>query len=249
MIRDREYEVALSLGRRWAIGFLLWLNGIPQRIGYETGTYRFLSRTVPLNLEQYAAWMYHDLVKGLEIKTPCPKIQDSINVPTQDIAWAEEKQTELGIKDSGYILIHGGSSNLAKRQGIDKIYPVEKWKQVMENIQTRQPDIPIVIVQGPEDEDWVKQIQGLVGNLKVVAPDDIGKLAAMIAGANLMICTDSAPMHLSIAVDTYTVALFGPTNAEKLLPPDQTKFIGVQSPTDNIADIAPEEILKQIWRD
>ena len=32
IIRDREYDVALSLGRRWTVGFLLWLNGIAVRI-------------------------------------------------------------------------------------------------------------------------------------------------------------------------------------------------------------------------
>jgi len=47
---------------------------------------------------------------------------------------------------------------------------------------------------------------------------DTGKLAAMIAGANLILCTDGAPMHLAVAVQTYTIALFGPTEPQKLLP-------------------------------
>jgi ADP-heptose:LPS heptosyltransferase len=71
----------------------------------------------------------------------------------------------------------------------------------------------------------------------------------LIAGANLMLCTDSAPMHLSIAVGTYTIALFGPTEATKLLPPGSDKCIGIQSPSQAIADIAPVTVIEQIWRE
>ena len=63
-----------------------------------------------------------------------------------------------------------------------------------------------------------------------------------------MLCTDSAPMQISVAVGTYTIALFGPTEISKLLPPNQDRFMGLQSPTLKIADIKPETILEQVWR-
>lgn len=245
-IRDREYELALSLGRSWAVGFLLWLNGIPTRVGYKSPQSWFISNPVELNINQYAGYMYHDLVKGLDINTPCPEV--SINVPKEDINWAESQQQRLDIKNSGYILIHGGSSTLAKTKGLDKIYPVPKWQRVVEDIQRKQPNLPIVLLNGPDDQEWTSEMLRLCNNLKVISPPDIGKLSAFIAGANLMLCTDSAPMHLSVAVGTYTIALFGPTQAEKLLPPNQTKFIGIQSLSDKIADIPTEKILDKVWQ-
>ena len=246
VIRDREYDIALSLGRRWTVGFLLWLNGIPVRIGYETSNSWFLSQSVPLKTQQYAAHMYHDLLQGLGIVSPCAELK--VNVPKSDIEWAEAEQKRLEIKDSGYILIHGSSSQLALSKGIDKIYPPAQWRQIIEDIQAKQPQLPIVIIQGPEDSEWVKQMKELCPGLKAIAPSDVGKLAATIAGANLTLCTDSAPMHLSVAVGTYTIALFGPTEAKKLLPPGHQKSIGIQSATGKIADIKPEQILEAIWR-
>jgi ADP-heptose:LPS heptosyltransferase len=245
VIRDREYEVALALGQRWAVGLLLWLNGIPTRIGYQTSNSWFYSHTVPLNQDQYAALMYHDLVKGLGINTPCPDL--SVVVPKKDIEWAEGTQKRLGIKDTGYILIHGGSSQLAKTKGIDKVYPVVKWQEIISDIRSKQPDLPVVLLEGPEDEEWVSEMIKASPNLKAIAPSDLGKLAATIAGASLMLCTDSAPMHLSVAVGTFTIALFGPTDAKKLLP-QSDQCVGIQSPTGAIADIKPETVLKQIWR-
>ena len=246
VIREKEYEVCLTLGRRWTVGLLLWLNGIPTRIGYETEPSWFLTNTVPLKTEQYAAHMYHDLLMGLGISEPCGKPE--INVPKPDIDWAEGKQKSLGIKDTGYILIHGGSSQLAQTKGIDKIYPVEHWQKIITDIQTKQPDLPVVMIQGPEDAQLVTEIQVKCPQIKVVQPGDIGKLAAMIAGASLMLCTDSAPMHLSIAVGTYTIALFGPTEAKKLVPPDYDNCVAIQSPSGVIGDIKPEQVLEAIWR-
>jgi ADP-heptose:LPS heptosyltransferase len=241
MIRDREYDIALSLGQRWTVGLLLWLNGIGVRIGYKTNMSMFLTNPVELKTEQYAAQMYHDLLQGLGIYSPCPSLK--ISLPKEDINWAEGEQKRLNIKDSGYILIHGGSSKLAQVKGINKIYPVAQWQAVIDQVLTKQPNIPIVLLKGPEDGEWVKTMLAGQPNLKVIQPSDIGKLAAMIAGANLMLCTDSAPMHLSVAVGTYTIALFGPTDVKKLLPPGQDRYIGIQSPTGDIADIKPKTIL------
>lgn len=243
VIRERYYDVALSLGSRWSVGLLLWLTGTPNRVGYGSAGSWFLTNPVPLKPEQYAACMYHDLLQGLDINTPCPL--PSINVPKSDIDWADGERSRLEVGDRGYVLIHGGSSQLAKDKGIDKLYPVESWVTIVQDFQKRQPDLPVVVVQGPEDEDFVAQLKN-AANIKVTQPGDIGKLAAMIAGANLMLCTDSAPMHLAVALKVYTLALFGPTDPARLLPQDD-KFVGIKSDTGTMADIPPEKVLNQVW--
>jgi ADP-heptose:LPS heptosyltransferase len=170
----------------------------------------------------------------------------SINVPKADLQWAETEQQRLGVSESGYILIHGGSSTLAQTKGIDKIYPTTHWQQIISELQQKQPNLPVVVVKGPEDDAWVGQLQEYFPDVRVVMPGDVGKLAATIAAANLMLCTDSAPMHLAVAVGTYTIALFGPTQPDKLLPKSD-RVIAVKSPTGKMADISPQEVLKKIW--
>jgi len=244
VIRDREYDVAISLGQRRFVGLLLWLTGISTRIGYSGPGKMFLTNSVPLKTEHYAAAMYHDLLKGLGINTPCPEL--AINVPKPDIDWAESEQKRLGIQETGYVLIHGVSSQIDPVRGIDKIYPLDKWKQIIQDFQQRQPDLPIVVIQGPEDEQLVQELLQSFPEIKVTSPADVGKLAAMIASANLMLCTDSAPMHLAVAVQTYTIALFGPTESQKLLPASD-RFIEIKSPTGRMADISPQAVLERVW--
>jgi ADP-heptose:LPS heptosyltransferase len=246
IIRDREYDVALSVVNRWTVGLLLWLNGIPRRISYQNKFSWFLTNPVPLKQEQYIPRMYHDLLRGLGINVPCPPVR--VNLPKEDINWAETEQKRLEIKDSGYILIYDSSPRLTSSQGIDRTYPVTLWKKIVADIQQKQPDLPVVLLQSFDNGEWIGRIMETGADLKAIAPPDLGKLAAIIAGANLMLCTDSVPMHLSVAVATYTIALFGPTDAKKLLPSESESYIGIQSTTGKIADIKPETVLEQIWR-
>ena len=243
IIRDREYDVAISLGQHWFLNMLLWLTGIPTRIGYKGAGEFFFTNSVPLKTQQYAATMYHDLLQGLNINSPCPEL--ALNVPKSDIDWAESEQKRLGIHESGYILIHGGSSKLAQAKGIDKIYPVKSWTQVLQNFTQRQPDLPVVVIQGAEDEQLMQLLQSFP-NIKVSFPPDIGKMAAMIASANLILCTDSALLHLAVAVQTYTIALFGSTEPQKLLPVSD-RFLAIKSPSTKISDISPQTVLERIW--
>lgn len=237
VIRDREYDVVLSIGTRWAIGLLFWLNGIPTRIGYQKKSSWYLSNPVPLKSEQYIAHMYHDLVAGLGLHTPCPPVK--INVPMADIEAAELEQRNLEIKDTGYITIYDSPSML---------YPSAQWQKIVADIQQKQPNLPVVALQAFGNNEWVSIMTQACPNLKVISPPDIGKLAAMIAGANLMLCPNSGVMHLSTAVNTYTIALIDSANAQKFISPDHDNCHSIQSTTSDLADIKPEEILKKIWQ-
>ncbi|ACB50275.1 unknown [Crocosphaera subtropica ATCC 51142] len=237
IIRDREYDIALTLEKRWSISLLLWLNGIPLTVGYGSQSSWFISNPVPQKTEQYTAQMYHDLMQGLGIQSPCPSLK--IALPKDDIPWAEAEQKRLLLDESGYILIYGGAS---------ESYPVPQWSNIINRIQEKQPSLSIVLLQGSGDEAWINPLLSSCSDLKVTKPGDIGKLAAMIAGANLMISTDSPPLQLGVAVGTYTVGLFGKTDAKKRLPPDDDRFIGIQSSTYNLGDIQASKVLEKIWR-
>ena len=84
-------------------------------------------------------------------------------------------------------------------------------------------------------------------NLKIINPDNLGKLSAVIAGANLLVCIDSVPLQLGIAVGTYTIALFSDTKANHKIPTNYDRCIAIQSPSNQLADISSSTILEKIW--
>lgn len=244
VLREQEYDIALLMGRRWALGFLLWLTGIPTRIGYiGSPGQSFLTTAVPLKQDQYAAAMYHDLLTGLGINTPCSEL--TISVPSKDLDWADAERKRLGVQNSGYVLLHAGSSQLASDNG-SKVYPIENWRGIIQDFERRQPDLPIVVVQDSNNAELVAALVQSSSKIKVTTPEEIGKLAAMIAGANLLLSADSVSMQLAVAVKTYTLALFGSTDPKKLLPDDK-RFVGIKSLTGQMSDISPQTVLEKVW--
>ncbi|MEA5551470.1 glycosyltransferase family 9 protein [Anabaena cylindrica UHCC 0172] len=247
MIRDREYDVAITVEQSWFVGLLLWLTGIPTRIGYKGKGAGFLTNTVAVNTSQYVAAMYHDLLQPLGINTPCPDL--AVNVPKSDIEWAQQEQKRLGVHETGYILISGGSVN-----GSDTSYPVASWQQIIQDCQNKQPNLPVMVIKEANDEQLVRSPQvGVTASLKescpdikITSPDDIGKLTAIIGGASLMLSIESVPLQLSVAVQTYTIILLGSTDPGKLLPKSD-KFLAIKSSTGKTADIPPAIVLEKIW--
>jgi ADP-heptose:LPS heptosyltransferase len=238
MIRDREYDVAIIVGQSWWVGLLMWLTGIPTRIGYQGEGAVFLTNPIPPNLSEYVAKMYHNLLKPLKINTPCPAL--SVNVPKVDIEWAQAEQKRLGVNETGFILINAGEGSP------DTTYPVENWQQIIAACQQKQPDLPVVVIREANNEPLVRSLLEHCHNIKVTSPDDIGKLTAIIAGASLMVSVENSFLQLSIAVETYTITLLDSIDSEKLLPISE-KVLAITSSTGKIADISPQIVLEKIW--
>ena len=235
LLRDREYNIAISPQSQFSSNLLLWLTGIPTRVGYKGNGSFFLTDTVLLKSQQQPAARYHDLLQGLGKNSPVSAL--NINVPASDITWSEKEQQRLGINESGYVAFYDSQS-----PDVDSTYPVTFWRQIVQSLQEKQPNIPVVVIQDASNELFVKSMLAFFPNLKVIFPADMGKLAATIASANLLICTDSAPMYLALAVQTYTVAL---VETSQTLQSD--RLVVVTSPTGKIADISPQSVMQRIW--
>lgn len=238
-VRDREYDALISLKTTWRIKLLFWLNGIPARVGYQDDSPIYLSAVVTRKPEQYQAQMYHDLVTGLGIQTPCPPV--TINVPTEDIRWAESEQQKRGM-DGGYVVLWDERSATAVSS-----YPIPSWQKIIQDMEQRQTGLSIVILQTDSNQDWVTTMVSANGNLKAIAPPDVGKTAAIIAGANLILCTSGMAMQLAIATDTYTFALASNQN-DHTVPATKENCSLISSDTSDLQDIPPEKVIAQLWQ-
>ncbi len=234
VIRDREYEAVLSYNAPWAVEALLWLNGIPLRIGEANSNKLFFTSSLALDRTLYQAETFHSLLPGLGVATKCPDVK--INVPQKDIDWAVARKQLLDLND-GYILLDGTPDT----------YPVASWHKIVQDIQTKQPGLPIVLLQNEEIDPWIDEMMDSKLVVKVVAPSDVGKISAIIAGANLLVSSDRDSIALAVAVGTYTIALLGSdATTTKLLPSDDN-YTGISAASGKVTDITPETILNRIW--
>jgi ADP-heptose:LPS heptosyltransferase len=238
MIRDREYDIAIIVGQSWFVGLLMWLTGIPTRIGYKGPGAVFLTHVITPNLSEYVALMYYDLLTPLKMKTACPEL--AVNVPKSAIEWAQLEQKRLGTSETGFILINASATN------VDNNYPVENWQQIIKKCQEKQPDLPIVVIKDGKNEELVRSLLEHCPQIKVTFADNIGKVAAIIAAASLMVSVENDYLQLAVGVQTYTIALLASPASEKILPTSE-KVLAITSQTGKTLDIPPATVLEKIW--
>ena len=210
-----KFDIVISSGANKSIPILLKLMGAKQSYGYNSGflAAKLLTNPVDLNTKQYAGKMYHDLVASMGTNTDfIPKIT------------LEEIQ-----KIPNSILIHPGVSKMSVQKNIIKIFGAEIWTEIIERL--LQNGKTVLLAGGPDDDEVIKKIVESLKNKNLLKSQNfinlygktrsIKDLARRIKEAEILLCSDSAPMHIGVGVGTKTFAIFGPTDENKLLPQNE----------------------------
>lgn len=244
IVRDREYEVVVTLTQSWSMGLLLWLSGIPTRVGYAgTANDLFLTETVTLKAEQPLLHQYRDLLQAINISGPGSTF--SVNVPQSDIAAVDRLRQARGLNE-GYVLLYPGTT------ASGQTYGSRQWLTIVKDFQQRQPNLPLVLIKTPDAAEVITEIESQMPGLTVVEPETPGQMAALIAGANLLVAVDSYPLYLAAALQVYAVGLFAEGDPDQLLPPsagDEARTLAIKSPKETLSEISPEDVLKKIWNE
>lgn len=206
LARKNHFDMVVSSGGNKLISILLTLMGIKKRYGYDTGKLSkvLLTKAVPLNKNQYACAMYHDLITPItDHKTELPEI----NVSAQE-------------KIPNSVLIHPGVSKMSVQKGMIKTISAETWAETVDLLLEKGKHV--ILAGGPDDNEVIETIRNKTKNKNF--EDFYGKtkslkdLAVLIGKAEQFICSDSAPLHVAVAMKTKTYVIFGPTDDKKLIP-------------------------------
>lgn len=213
LARKGHFDMVLSSGGNKLISILLILMGIKKRFGYDTGKLSqvLLTKAVPLNKKQYACAMYHDLISPItNHKTELPEI----NVPTQE-------------KIVNSVLIHPGVSKMSVNKGMIKTVGADVWANVVKLLLVQGKHV--MLAGGPDDNEVIEKILAQLSASPELlnSPNftnlygktrSLKDLAVLIGQAEKFICSDSAPLHVAVAMKTRTYVIFGPTDDKVLIP-------------------------------
>jgi len=226
----RRFDIVVSSGSSAQVAILLFLTGIKKRIGYDSGYLSkiLLTKTVSLNQKQYAGNMYHDLAKALkpEAVAEIPEI----DVPDEVL---EKQRAIIRNTDKKVVVIHPGVSKLSIQKNILKFWDMKNWTDLIKKL-LDTGKYKVILTGGPDDEGVSSSLKQELGDIfqenlidLTNKTANIIELAAIIKLADMLVCVDSAPMHIGVGVKTATVALFGPTDEYKLFPIQNPKFIAI----------------------
>jgi len=89
-------------------------------------------------------------------------------------------------------------------------------------------DIRVILTGTADDLDLSNSLVNSLKNTKVInacGKTSINELAALIKRCNVFVSADSSPLHIASAVGTTFVALFGPTDQRRHIPPGKNYII------------------------
>lgn len=222
--RAGKFDMVISSGGNKLISILLFLTGIKERYGYNTGkiSSMLLTHAVSLNKNQYACSMYHDLIRSItSYNTKLPQIK-------------VEKREVV----ANSVLIHPGVSKMSVQKKCIKTVPPKVWAEVIDLLVAEGKKV--MLTGGPDDQDCIKEIlenvrtqnfENLYGTTK-----NLNELAQLISSAEKFLCSDSAPLHIAVALGVKTYPIFGPTDDKTLVP--QTPMV-VPIKADDKCELKP----------
>lgn len=204
--RHGKFDMVISSGGNKLISILLFLMGIKERYGYYTGglSKLLLTHAVKLNRNQYACSMYHDLIRSItSYNTKLPQI----NVEKREVV-------------TNSVLIHPGVSRMSVQKKCIKTIAPKVWAEVIDLLVAEGKKV--MLTGGPDDDECIKEIlknvrtqnfENLYGMTK-----NLIELAQLISSAEKFLCSDSAPLHIAVALGIKTYPIFGPTDDKALVP-------------------------------
>ncbi|HTL48237.1 MAG TPA: glycosyltransferase family 9 protein [Verrucomicrobiae bacterium] len=122
---------------------------------------------------------------------------------------ARAKLKGLGLADSGWIVAAAGAASERKR------WPVEHYREVLENLVSRYRE-PVVLIGDAREREMVQPLCREGGRIfNAAGVTTLRETAALISRASLLLTNDSAAMHIGHELRRPVVAVFGPTDPAK----------------------------------
>ena len=212
----KKFDIVISSGKSPFIALILFLSGIKERVGFESKTDKLLTKKVYLNENQYAAKMYHDLLKPLEI----------YSYADPELCFESEFELDSNLKKGEYIVLHPGVSKMSVSKNILKCPKLPFWLDLTKGLLKKGKQVVLLGTQDDAElieailkKDVISKNPNFINYFNKTK--NIAHMAFIMKNAKSVICVDSAPLHVAIAMGCKTFAIFAPTNELKLVPKNQ----------------------------
>jgi len=224
-LRRSRYDAVYDLQGLARSGLLTWLTRSPRRVGFADA--REGSR-LGYNTRHVVDQSAHTVDRMITLLTadglPKPEQPDmQLYVGADDRQSVDELAKQEGIEAQRYACI----APTAKWRC--KCWPIEHYTQIAIRLLTQSDDRVkrLVVLASPHEREQVQpMIDALEANKaaasRVYLPStSVGQLMAWIQHARLLICNDSASLHMAVGLGTPSVSIFGPTDPRTVGPYQQ----------------------------
>ncbi|MDZ7337702.1 MAG: glycosyltransferase family 9 protein [candidate division KSB1 bacterium] len=203
-LRRRRFDLALLPHRSLRTALLAWAAGIPVRVGFAVfpgGP--FYTHRVVYDRTQ------HEIERNLALLQAIGGTADGLQPEVFPDAGDRTRVDQLleGVDQRAPLLAIAPGS----------IWPTKRWTPhgfaEVGVLAVEKLGATVMVVGGSEDRPLAQDVVAAIGKGAINAAGKLSfrQSAELIRRCRVLVCNDSAPLHLGVAMGTHTVAIFGPT--------------------------------------
>ena len=212
VISFKKYDLVIDVEEYFRTSTLmaLWLGKVS--IGYSNLKIRKLWYTDPVYYQdqQHTILTFLDLLNPLGIKWEAPKALEKYHYKTDKLDLVDQLLHQH--RSSYKIVMHTGGAETAP----ERFWAVENWIALIKKLLDDNKSIKIFLsgtafesasiqqILTQLDDNYLKYVIDLSGKM------NLDQFAYFLEKMDLMVSNDTGPMHLSAAMGTKTIGLFGP---------------------------------------
>jgi len=213
-LKSRQFDTAYLFHRSFTRTLICLLSGIKNRIGYYTAKRRLLltdSVKVPRGVHR-ANYYYYLITRS--IPADMRMLHSDFIVRDKDMVYIDNLLKQEGFSSGDKLVVIHTAGNWSLKR-----WPKENFVELADELVNRF-QVKVVFSGAKEERGLIDEILKSMKNkaINLAGRTTIKQLGALFIRANTIISADSGPLHIAVALNRPTVALFGPTS-EKITGP------------------------------
>lgn len=206
-LRKKKFDVAFILHPTNRVNWISYFAGIPERVGFNKKCGFLLTRPLvdkKVEGKKHEIEYTLDILRSYGIDAQYNGLYMPVKEESENIISSFLKEEGVG-PDDVLITVHPGASCPSK------IWPLDYFAKLVDMIIATFKDVKVIIISGQKEKELAKRLYSLMGQKAVLAAGrfSVSQIASLLKRSRLFISNDSGPVHISVAVGTPVIALFG----------------------------------------
>ena len=231
-LRKNHYDITLDMQRHFKSGCFSLLSGAKRRIGFHRA-----------NAHEFNFIFNNEFITKREENYP--KIYQYMNfVDVLGGTWEEPLNfgfdTKNVVRENKIGVVLGSST-------IKKDWNIDHYKTFLSRVLS-ETDQFIVLLGDSSQIPFAEEMLILFGSERLsslVGKTTLPQLVTVLASCRVAVGPDSGPGHISAAVSTPYIALFGPTNIRRV-GPYKMGSLALQAQSHIVSDISEDEVFEKL---
>lgn len=209
-LRRKRFDIAFLLHRSLTRALLVYLAGIPQRVGYDEK-----------NLGKLLTHKVENLDEPLHRSDRYLHVIESYGIPINDrhcrLSVSENAKLDIreilkskDINENDFLVVINPGGNWGLKR-----WPAKNFSRLMRGFLVDM-GAKVVISGAQKDFSLAEEMNGFAFHnaVSLAGQTDLKQLLALMERADLVVSADSGPLHMANSVGSDVIGLFGPTRPE-----------------------------------